>query len=82
MPGTCSIPILCSIKQEMTVIQPLLLSGDCLRVQTAVRLIGKIYVCTWVCLHTFSSHHYHWSAYSLKEMFLSVKYLLLQYPQI
>ncbi|GFG34362.1 hypothetical protein Cfor_08970 [Coptotermes formosanus] len=42
MPGTCTIPLLCSIKREMTVIQPLLLSGDSLRVQTAVRLIGLL----------------------------------------
>lgn len=42
MPGTSSIPLLCSIKQEVTVIQPLLLSGDPLHVQTAVRLLGLL----------------------------------------
>jgi integrator complex subunit 5 len=40
--GTGTISLLCSIKQEMTMIQPLLLSGDSLRVQTAVRLIGLL----------------------------------------
>ncbi|XP_069703249.1 integrator complex subunit 5 isoform X2 [Periplaneta americana] len=41
-PGSCTIPLLGSIKQEMSVIQPLLLSSDPLRVQTAVRLLGLL----------------------------------------
>jgi hypothetical protein len=48
VPGSCTIPLLCSIKQEITVIQPLLLSRDPLRVQTAVRLLGKIYICVFL----------------------------------
>lgn len=52
--GTGTISLLCSIKQEMTMIQPLLLSGDSLRVQTAVRLIGKICICT--CAHFHFCH--------------------------
>ncbi|KAJ9588448.1 hypothetical protein L9F63_018181 [Diploptera punctata] len=40
--GNCSISLLSSIKQEMMVIQPLLLSRDPLRVQTAVRLLGLL----------------------------------------
>ncbi|PSN39828.1 hypothetical protein C0J52_19183 [Blattella germanica] len=42
MPGNCSIPLLGSIKQEMSIIQPLLLSRDPLRVQTAVRLLALL----------------------------------------
>ncbi|KDR16305.1 Integrator complex subunit 5, partial [Zootermopsis nevadensis] len=42
MPGSYTIPLLSSIKQEITVIQPLLLSRDPLHVQTAVRLLGLL----------------------------------------
>lgn len=65
MPGTCSIPLLCSIKQEVTVIQPLLLSGDPLHVQTAVRLLGKVYISLCMCGYVFVCAYLHVSLHVL-----------------
>lgn len=41
-PENCSIPLLESLRRDLSIVKPLLLSNDTLRVQTAVRLLALL----------------------------------------